>query len=75
MLVLGGKRVNEHAQIRGRVVYKHSKGQWKIPRMAEKQTRVQLTAVCLVISVLTVVLLVAGPAHGDTATAGTSEEV
>lgn len=35
----------------------------------------RLTTVSLVGSVLTVVLLIAGPAHGDAATAGASEEV
>lgn len=37
--------------------------------------RSRLTAVSLVGSVLTVVLLIAGPAHGDAATAGAGEEV
>ena len=34
-----------------------------------------LTAVGLIGAVLTVVLLIAGPAHGDAAAAGTGEEV
>lgn len=39
------------------------------------QRRSRLTAVRLVRSVLTVVLLIAGPAHGDAAAAGAGEEV
>lgn len=35
----------------------------------------RLTTVCLISSVLTVVLFITCPAHGDAATAGTSEEV
>lgn len=35
----------------------------------------ELTTVCLVSTVLTVVLLVAGPAHRDTATTGARKEV